>query len=139
MDENRTSSKLIKLVKKLGGENSSEVLLPVESIEVGFSTKAVLRKLKTTEKPLERAFRNDVRQFVISTLQKIIERSPLKYQLTRSIASLSPIEIATMSDDTLIAWFDSWVSELNTSGLISTLEGEKVEKQYKNIITNKDR
>ena len=60
-----------------------------------------------------------------------MERSPFKYQLTRSIASLSPIEIATISDETLITWLNALVAKLHESRWIAALEAEKAEKQCK--------
>ena len=46
-------------------------LLPIESIDVVFCAKAVLRKLKTTEKSLERQFRKAARSFLIRLLEKV--------------------------------------------------------------------
>ena len=69
---------------------------------------------------------------------EIVVRLRLKYQLTRLIASLSPIKIATISDETLITWFNSLVTELHESGWIAALEAEKAEKQYKTLIGNKE-
>lgn len=138
LDENRTSSKLLNLVKKLGEGKSSEMFLPLESIEVGFATKTVLRRLKTTQKSLEKGFRENIQKFLIRMLQKIVERSPLKYRLTRSMASLSPIEISLMTDETLMGWFESLVTELHDSNWITSLEAEKAMKQYKGLIKDKD-
>ena len=91
LDVNRTAFKVMKLVKTL--KSDASILLPLESIQVGFATKAVLRQLNTTEKSLERAFRKNVQDFVIRLLEKIIERGPLKYRFTRSMSSLSPLDI----------------------------------------------
>ena len=138
LEENSTSSKLLNLVKHISKNKSSKALLPLESIEVGFATKAVLRRLTTTEKSLEKTFRINVQNFVIRILEKIVERGPLQYQLTRSMSSLSPIEMATIKDSVLISYFNSLVTELYESKWLGVLEAERAEKQYKDLLKNKD-
>lgn len=64
-------------------------LLPAESVNIGFGAKRVLKKLKTTEKPDERKFRLEARSFLANLLEKLFERSPLKYKNTRPISSQS--------------------------------------------------
>ena len=70
-----------------------ENLLPVDSVNIGFGARKLPRKLTITEKTQERQFRLEVRSFLARLLEKIFERCPLKYKLTRSISSLSPIDI----------------------------------------------
>ena len=138
MDDNKTCSKLLNLVKVLVEGSSNDCLLPLEAIEIGFSAKVVIRSLKSTQKSLERDFRKNVQKFVIKVVQKILERSPLKYKLTRSMASLSPIEMSSINHKILAAWFESLVTELHQSSWITSLEAERAERQYKELLENKD-
>ena len=78
-----------------------ENLLPVDSVNIGFGARKLLRKLTTTEKTQERQFRLEVRSFLARLLEKIFERCTLKYKLTQSISSLSPIDIKSLSEQTL--------------------------------------
>ena len=57
-------------------------LLPLEPINVGFGAKAVLKKLKTVEKPHDRQFRKSARAMLVKLHQKLFERCPLKYKMT---------------------------------------------------------
>ena len=47
MDDNKTCSKLLNLVKVLVEGSSNDYLLPLEAIEIGFSAKVVIRSLKS--------------------------------------------------------------------------------------------
>ena len=127
LKENNTAFKLMKLLKDLKKE---ENLLPLESINVGFAAKSILKKLKTTEKPDERKFRKDVRAFLL--------KRPLKYQFTHSISSLSPIEISVLKPDSLKHRFNCLVQSLFDGGWVSSSAAEKAEKQYSGLIKNED-
>ena len=93
-----------------------------------FQQSLVLSKLKTTKKSLERAFRSDIQMSIIHVLEMVV-RLRLNYQLTRLIASLSPIKIATISDEILITWFNALVTALHESLWIAALEVKKAEEQ----------
>ena len=54
-----------------------ENLLPVDSVNIGFGARKLLRKLTTTEKTQELQFRLEVRSFLACLLEKIFERCPL--------------------------------------------------------------
>ena len=69
LESNASSCKLINLDLK-----NQENLLPIESINVGFGKKSVLQNLFTTEKTMERQFRNDIQIYLISLVQKIFQR-----------------------------------------------------------------
>jgi hypothetical protein len=114
-----------------------ENLLSPESVNIGFGAKRVLKTLKTTEKQEERKFRLEVRSFFATLLEKLFERSPLKYKLTRPISSLSPLEIASKSDDTLEKRFMKLLEILCDYGWLETAEAEKAQKQYSGLLSKK--
>ena len=149
LNKNKTTFKLLQLVKD-GLRNKQdknkpvkqlykeENLLPLESINVGFAAKRILKKLTTTEKPLERTFRNNVRGFVVRLVEKVVERGPLQYKFTRSISALSPVEISLLKPETLINRFEQLVEELHEDSWITSLEAERAIKQYKTLTVNPD-
>ena len=54
------------------------------------------------------------------------------------MASLSPIEMSSINHKILAAWFESLVTELHQSSWITSLEAERAEMQYKELLENKD-
>ena len=77
--------------------DGKEVLLPASSINVGFYAKALIKKIFTVNQIKVRNFYYNVKLFLKTTVEKLRERSPLKYKLTRAISSLSPTQISTLS------------------------------------------
>ena len=54
------------------------------------------------------------------------------------MASLSPIEMSSINHKILAAWFESLVTELRQSSWITFFEAERAERQYKELLENKD-
>ena len=138
LSNNKTAYRLQKLVKVISANRMAPELLPRESINVGFAAKAILRKLTTTEKTLERTMRQNVQNFIIRLLEKIVERGPLMYKFTRSISSLSPLEITVVKTSSLISHFNDLVTELYDDKWLTILQAENAEKQYKELVNNND-
>ena len=149
LGKNKSAYKLLKLVKegirekqdKKDPSNNTykeDNLLPLESVDVGFAAKSKLKKLGTLEKPQERKFRRDVREFVIRFAEKVVERSPLQYNFVRSASSLSPIDIGVLDSDVLIGRFEKLALELHDDKWISVVQAERALKQYKTLIKNED-
>ena len=133
IQENSTPSKFLKLDLRKEAN-----LLSPESVNIGFGAKKVLKQLKTADKPQERKFRLEARSFLAAILEKIFERSPLKYKLTRPITSLSPIEISSKNQDILEQRFTKLLEILTDHEWITTAEAEKAQKQYLDLLCNKD-
>ena len=130
---NNTPFKLINLDFR-----KEENLLPIESINVGFGAKRILKTLKTAEKSQERQFRQEARSFLARLLEKILERSPLKYKLTYPISSLSPVEISNKSADKLNKRFSLLLEHLIECNWLTASKAENAEKQYAALLKNKD-
>ena len=113
-------------------------LLSLDAVNVGFGARKVLKQLKTQEKTQEMKFRSEVRGFLASILEKIYERCPLKFKLTRPISSLSPQEISAKSDDVLKQRFGKLCEILHENNWLTTQNAEKAEKQYAELLDNKD-
>ena len=124
LEQNSSPNKLLQI-----DLNEKNNLLPIESIDVGFGAKVVLRKLTTVEKTLECQFRKESQTFLVYLIKKLFERCPWKYQLTRLVSSPSPIEISRMKPAALKKRFNSLVLFLHGECWISIVASEKAEKQ----------
>lgn len=113
-------------------------LLPIESIDVGFGAKAVLRKLKTTEKSLEREFRKSTRSFLIRLIAKLFEKCPLKYKMVIGLSSLSPTRISSVNPGILKKRFSRLFEHLQALGHVTTWSADNALKQYGKLVTNDD-
>lgn len=58
-------------------------------IDIGFSANLCMRSLKLTDKT-KMSFRVECRDFLVAMLKKIMEKSPIQYQLVRSLSWLYP-------------------------------------------------
>lgn len=62
----------------------------VKEVDVGYAVRAMLKK-KTKEQPTQREnFLKSCRTALQQFIQKLVERSPIKYQLTKGISCLNP-------------------------------------------------
>ena len=128
LQANCTGYKLLKL------DLTKEVnLLPIESINVGFRAKAKLRELKTTEKTLMQHLWNGAQALLVRVIEKLRERCPLKFKMTRSISCLSPTEISLLKPELMKTGFSSLVQFLHDDGMVASIAAEKAEKQYSQL------
>ena len=88
-------------------------LLPSESVKVGFGAKKILSNLPTVQAPECLKFKQHALCFLIKIVEKIQERSPLKYSLSLYLSSLSPIQITSVSDEVLGKRFDKLLEHLD--------------------------
>lgn len=73
-----------------------ENLILLDSSDIGFGAKSVLKKLSAIEKTLKRAFRKGARAVLICLIQKLFEKCPLRHFLTRAVSFLSPTESSSL-------------------------------------------
>lgn len=64
-------------------------LKPVQTIDIGFSTRKFLACSNASEKE-KSEFLTNCQKFLISVIKKLLERSALKYRLTKSLSCFSP-------------------------------------------------
>ena len=126
---------LTKLIKLDFNENSH--LLPSSSVEVGFATNGVLKKLGTLQGTKERQFKKCATIFLSNLLSKLSERSPVKYSLTLYLSSLSPTQICSISDELLNKRFKKLLETLFDSLLISAKVADRAKVQYVKFTGNK--
>ena len=71
-------------------------------IDIGFATKAILSNLIKAKSVSERAaleFRMECLQFLSKLTDKILEKSPMKYRLVRSLICLNPKKMVTVPNE----------------------------------------
>lgn len=83
--ENATTPKKLAAINLSDNDN----LLTYNQINIGFSATKYLNKSKVSEKD-KGIFKMECRKFLVATVSKIFEKSPLLYSLTKGISSLVP-------------------------------------------------
>ena len=73
--------------------NDQTILLPRDKVTVGITAKSMLAKSKASELQ-KMEFMMECRKFLVATIQKILERCPLKYKATHAVASLDPVSVS---------------------------------------------
>ena len=64
-------------------------LVPIKKVVVGVSAQSLLSKSKASDLQIM-SFRTSCHKFLIAAIQKVLERSPLKYKSTKAISCLNP-------------------------------------------------
>lgn len=82
--------------------NLSQNLLDKKKIQIGFKAESELKKLKSSKIISERQafeFRDDCRKCLIRLVEKISERSPLRYSIARNLSCLDPRSMAKQAEN----------------------------------------
>ena len=116
--------------------DDGEVLLPASSINVGFGAKALIKKISAVNQIKVRNFYYNVKLFLKTIVEKLRERSPLKYKLTRVISSLSPTQISTLSEAIIRKRFNTLMELMVESNWVSSITADKAEVQYSGLVRN---
>ena len=66
------------------------------SVSVEFGAQSLIKKFSIVNQKEVHEFRKAARSVIKECIEKLCERSPLKYKLTRAIPSFSPILIGTV-------------------------------------------
>ena len=83
-------------------------------------------------------FRKAARNVIKECIEKLCERSPLKYKLTRGISFFfSPILIGTVDSKITEKRFGTLLEILSESGWVSIVTTEKATKEYKILLHSK--
>lgn len=108
-------------------------LCSTKSINLGVATSAALKKSSMSDLQQLR-FRQDCKVFVKGTVDKIIERSPLKYPLTRAASSLSP-SVICRSKKLAEQRMGQLVQQLYDSGHIKAKSADQAKIQFTRCLT----
>ena len=78
-----------------------DIYLSARSIETGAKANAILNKLFADKKISERQvlqFKMDCKKFVMTSVEKMLAKSPINYSLVRSLTCLNPNNLANKQD-----------------------------------------
>ena len=103
-----------------------ENLLPIESVDIGFGAKAELKNVKNVSKKEVDAFYLEAHQFIIGTIRKILERSPVCLKPTSLIAH--PVVAEKKMDSILQIYCEA--------GRISTDDADKIKMQFSDLVNS---
>lgn len=112
--------------------NNSSNLISVKKFDLGFSTRNALKKCEGTTELEILQFRKDCQAGLLGLLQKLMERSPLQYKLTRAISFLDPCVIAQSSmiaQGRLTLCLEIMVGNNWLSGTVA----DKIQLEYKKL------
>nr|XP_042895472.1 uncharacterized protein LOC110282235 [Parasteatoda tepidariorum] len=127
---------LVENSSKLGKIDLSlaDNLLPINEVALSFAVKDEIRKIKDSSPSEEFSFRKECAIAYKKFCEKILERSPFKFQLTRGLSCLDPGVIL----NTAIAEkrLSSCLSMLVSSNWISGIKADSVKDSYKTFIRN---
>jgi hypothetical protein len=123
LNEATTAQKVMNLDLK-----DSDTLLPIEKVDIGYSAKHIMKKLKCSDKE-KYMLKKDFSKIVISVIEKLKEKSPLKSNLARGLTCFDPDII--LNKPTLgQTRVDSVLEILHNSKRITDVQAENAKKQY---------
>ena len=109
--------------------------LPVESVDLGTATKAVLKHIKETQQGAKAKFKKECVVMLTLILKKLQERCPLKYPIVRNSACISPTEMLR-SKDACILKFGGLVQKLFEIDRLTAKESDRAKLQYEDFLTS---
>lgn len=129
LESNSSVNKLLKI-----DLDDASNLISVENIKVGSGALLICKKAKTTQALEVRKFKQNSRDFLVKLVEKLKERSPLRYKFTLYLSSLSPTQIAAASTDFLTNQFSKLCLSLVEYRWISSTCADRAESSYKKFI-----
>ncbi|KAL3225739.1 hypothetical protein MRX96_049147 [Rhipicephalus microplus] len=103
-----------------------------EKVDIGHAAEQVVKAAKVSAKDVF-AFRMECKQFLVSTIKKILEKSPLTYHLVRNLSSLDPRQMASKPDDCLPG-FRKVLDALIAVGRLGEHECDSVLGEYTELL-----
>lgn len=110
----------------------SENLITAKQVDLGFATKDALRNSKKSKDLDILQFRNNCRTAFVKMIEKIIDRSPLKFKLTKWISCLDPAVIAfdyKTAENRLTKCLEVLVSRKWKTGA----QADSIKKEYREV------
>lgn len=110
--------------------NDEKVLKQSKHISIGFQTREALKAAKVSEVQ-EIEFKHQCKQFYRKIVQKVIERSPLKYSLARNMDVLNPKTIATAKDSKQHVIFENLLSTMKNCKHVRSADCDALVEEHK--------
>ena len=128
LDKAATPHSLIKLNVSLEGGNCKNI----NNLKLPTATKSLLRKLNPKAE-FKTKFLKESKSFLIGTVQKLQERSPLKYSLVRHAASFNPYTMANDQQSASVM-FGGLVEVMYEHERLTSSEGDDAKTEYANFL-----
>ena len=128
LDKAATPHSLIKLNVSLEGGNCKNI----NNLKLPTATKSLLRKLNPKAE-FKTKFLKECKSFLIGTVQKLQERSPLKYSLARHAASFNPYTMANDQQSASVM-FGGLVDVMYEHERLTSSEGDDAKTEYANFL-----
>lgn len=119
--------------------NDQQFIFTAKKVELGFATERELNILsrersgKNVSDLLVLQFRNECLNYIRAMCLKIIERSPLKYRLTKGISSFSP-NLISLHPTVAKSRFKALLNVLVDNQRLGTIEAEECRKQFSDLV-----
>ena len=86
----------------------------------------------TTRPSLQKSvFHEEAKKMLVSLIQKVLKRSPLKYKLTQTISSVLRFEILSALDEIIVKGFNKLIEIFNDTKWVSSTSADRVVRQFK--------
>lgn len=113
--------------------NNDENLKLAKDIDIGYATRAALRKCVGVKDIDVLVFRRDCRDCLKSCVEKLLEKSPLKYPLTDALAFLDPHNVG-YSQNEAVQKMATAMDILVTANLIPPSVAQSADREFKEIV-----
>ena len=127
-------------IAKLNVLDSATHIAPSE-VDIGFAAKTTLEKVYREKKISQLQvleFRKECESMLATTVAKIQERSPLKYNFARKLASLDP-RVMVSNPDQAIKMFQEMLQRLIETILKTSEEADTVLAEYRKLVSDAKR
>lgn len=115
------------LVHKVDVEDKNNLGLVAD---IKLTTAAAAELEKNVGKNLHDGLKKSFRTMLQALINKIQERSPVNYKLVRQSACLHPVNLATLSPETLQRMFDGIVGLMYNNRRITSVNADKAKEQF---------
>jgi hypothetical protein len=110
----------------------SDILLTAKKVNIGPACQSERKNLKEKEKDVL-VFRQDCRDFLVAMLQKLNERSPLKYPCVRTISCFDP-DLIFFKPNLATTIFEQFTQLMLDHRQIDTAGVENATKQFRKLV-----
>lgn len=114
-------------------DNLYKSLMKVKDIDLGYGTRSALRKCDQVKDRDILGFRKEVRTCYQHLVDKIQEKSPLAYPLTKALSFLNPLA-AVVDEEGTVKNMEAAFDILITSNVITASDAESADREFKEII-----
>jgi len=111
----------------------SDHFLHPRAVDVGFGTRSALSKCKNVSEIEVLQFRKECKQALKTFALKLMNRSPLKYKLTKYITCFDPCVAAGLNSENIMT---SLLSHLENNNWISGAAADEALREYKHVCAN---